>query len=271
MAKEILEKFQQDVVSQLNRIEQAPGPIDKKFDAWIATLASYKQRALLFEMTETNDWTVRAGPFKGLDLQGNHIDPTHLLGLYESALHQHLEGFLSDANKPYRHVLNIGCAFGYYTIGLARRLPDAKFFAYDIDPSQQIACRHTAQKNRVADRVAVAGECQGETFADHPAGQTLVFCDIEGGERALLDPTSYPSLKGFDFVVELHQVETHQTQTLLTERFKLTHDITFVPNSFIGGELPEMLWTRNSLDQLAAIWEGRGEPTPWLIMKAHAP
>ena len=270
MSTEVMEKFQKDVVAQLNRIEQTPGPLEKKLDAWLAVLSSYKQRALVFDIAEQAGWKVLSGPFAGLDLEGNRLDPCHLLGLYESALHRPIEDLLS-ADRNYCHVLNIGCAFGYYAVGIARRLPDAKIHAHDIDPVQQEACKRTAEKNGVTDRIEIKGVCQGEAFQDFPANETLVFCDIEGGERELLDPDRYPALKNFDLVVEIHQVETEGTRALLEERFALTHEVDFIPNGFVGGDLPEVLWQRNSLDQTLAVWEGRGEPTPWLIMQAKRP
>ena len=86
----------------------------------------------------------------------------------------------------------------------------------------------------------------------------------EAGQAAGCGPARPPWKRSF-------RNETEGTRALLEERFALTHEVDFIPNGFVGGDLPEVLWQRNSLDQTLAVWEGRGEPTPWLIMQAKRP
>jgi len=56
-------------------------------------------------------------------------------------------------------VITVGCAEGYYAVGLARLFPQAAIFAFDTDPKAQLICRQTASLNQVDDRVTVMGAC----------------------------------------------------------------------------------------------------------------
>ena len=251
------------VLHLMNVISRTPGPADLRFDAWLSLLATYRQHQLLEAIVAETGWKVLAGPFAGLDLEGCRVRPPHLLGAYEAPLHSALEGLV--ARHP-EWVVNVGCAFGYYAVGMALRLPEARFAAHDTDPTALAACRTTAARNGTAGRTVFGGELRGEDFAAYPAGRTLVICDIEGGERDLLDPERFPALTGFDLLVEVHQDRYQGTRALIEGRFAATHDIAIIPNDRAEGRLPPALWEHNSLDQVLAIWEGRKEPTPWLVM-----
>lgn len=81
--------------------------------------------------------TVIGGPFEGTVL-GNSFATTaaspvlKLLGMYEPVLQPALE--IALERKP-GVVANIGCADGYYSVGIARRLPAAVVHAYDLASS----------------------------------------------------------------------------------------------------------------------------------------
>ncbi len=156
--------------------------------------------------------TVQRGPFAGLRLDLDalpvHIAPK-LLGTYEDELHEAVEVLI--ARRP-AQVLNVGCAEGYYAIGLARRLPDARVHAFDADPKARAATSRNAALNGVADRVTVHGVLHHDAFESFlRQDTTLVIMDCEGAEADLLDPARVPSLARVDVLVELHPsaVPTH--------------------------------------------------------------
>src|SRR2546423_12652663 len=96
---------------------------------------------------ERHDPVVRAGPFAGLRYPDNLIQIPKLLGTYELELHPAVERLI--ASRP-TTVVNVGAAEGYYAVGLARRLPDARILAFDIDERSQEHCRRLAALNGVA-------------------------------------------------------------------------------------------------------------------------
>jgi len=139
---------------------------------------------------------VRAGPFAGLRLDAVTGDaPAKILGCYEIELHEAIESLVA---KQFDTIVNVGCAEGYYAVGMALRCPTARILAYDIDLAQQMLCRKTAEANRVDSRLETRGKC---TSADLQALRkgSLVIMDCEGCEDDLLQGGIYATL-----LVELH-------------------------------------------------------------------
>ena len=55
--------------------------------------------------------------------------------------------------------------------------------------------------------------------------RVLVVCDIEGNECELLDPERIPVLKGFDILVELHEILDKALPEIIIARFVKSHQI----------------------------------------------
>ena len=231
-----------------------------------------KWRSVLIQNTllEKEGTRVLQGPLEGLDFieqsaEGCHI--AKLLGCYEQLLHP----YISDAiTKGYTVVLNIGCAEGYYAVGLARAMPRARSLAFDTNPKAQAACKQLAAKNGVSDRVTVGGLFSPSDFADYVDESTLVFCDIEGAELELLDPALAPALESMDLIVESHECLRDGITDKLIARFSSTHDIQLITDNGSRqlDNAPYWFKQMSHLDQLLATWEWRSGPTPWLVMTA---
>jgi hypothetical protein len=232
-----------------------------------------KWRSVLIQNTvlKHQGTVVMEGPLQGLDFLPQSAEGCHiakLLGCYE----QPLQPFIESAIKSdYATVLNIGCAEGYYAVGMARRMPKTRVMAYDLNPKAQEVCGALAQKNGVEDRVSIAGLFEPEDFAAYADQHVLLMCDIEGAERDLLDPERSPALKGMDMIVESHECLTAGITQTLIDRFKPTHAITLVQDNGQRQLHQAPAWFHNlaHLDQLLATWEWRSGPTPWLVMKAR--
>src|SRR5262245_50079525 len=104
--------------------------------------------------------TVAAGPFAGMRLDYESL-PVHaapkFLGTYERELYRVIERAIQLAP---RYVLNIGCAEGFYAVGLALRLDNAQLFAADAHPKALRATRRNAELNGVSSRVSAVGIVQ---------------------------------------------------------------------------------------------------------------
>lgn len=214
---------------------------------------------------------ILAGPFAGMvyldDSQEGCYLPK-LLGCYEAALHPHLQAL---PQRRHQAILNIGCADGYYAVGLGRLLPDAEIHAWDSNPLIHKACRHLARRNGVLDRLRLGYRFQGADFARFAHHRTLVFCDIEGDEETLLDPQAWPALSGMDILVEIHDFLKPDLSRRLAERFAASHTITLLDSALtIPAQLPAFLAQASHLEQFLAVWENRPGPTPWAVMCAHA-
>lgn len=208
-----------------------------------------------------------SGPFAGMDYVEKATEGAltpRLLGTYECELHPHLAAFAAEGLDC---VIDVGCAEGYYAVGLARLMPGVTVHAYDIDPKARAACADLAARNGVADRVIVGGEFAPDGFEAFAGKKTLVMIDAEGAEVDILQPNLSPALAGMNLIVETHDGLRSGALATMLSRFGTTHDIVRVdsgPKALTG---PPWLLNLAQLDQLLAVWEWRAQPTPWLVMR----
>ncbi len=234
-------------------------------------LAKYRSELIAQQLIRRGGLSVRIGPFADMTMMQTRTEgclAPKLLGCYEQELHEVLR---SLPEQEYQSVVNIGCAEGYYAVGLARLLPEATIWAYDIDPSARKTCAALAEENRVPDRVRIGERFSHGDFEQFGDQKTLVVCDVEGGEVELMDPNAAPALCGMDILIELHDCFDPTISGRVLERFESSHDIQIVqPGARNLGEFPE-LDSLEHLDQLLALWEWRTGPTPWAYMTVSSP
>jgi len=131
--------------------------------------------------------TVAGGPFRGMrypseQSYGSALLPK-LLGSYESELHPALEGMLAN---EYTAIVDIGCAEGYYAVGLGLRIARADIYAFDISLQARSLCTDMARLNGLDSRVRVGGFCDQAALKAIPLGsRALIISDCEGYEGAL--------------------------------------------------------------------------------------
>jgi SAM-dependent methyltransferase len=206
------------------------------------------------------------GPFKGMDYVRQATEGAiapRLMGTYESELHPYIEAFVRDGLDC---IVDVGCAEGYYAVGLARLAAGAVVYAYDIKAEARTACAELAARNGVADRVLIR-----ETFVPEAAGEfagrrCLLLVDAEGAEDDLLRPDLAPAMAQMRIIVETHDVYRPGVLDRLVARFSPTHDIVRVDPQPKSLPLPPWMRGEGHLDQLLAVWEWRMQATPWLIM-----
>jgi hypothetical protein len=116
-----------------------------------------RRRRLMLKYAGALGNRVRTGPFTGMQISDgpDAFGLMRLIGTYEPELHSVIERLL--ANSSYDLVINVGCAEGFYAVGLAIRLPAAHVYAFDISAAQQRLCKQNALQNGVRARVKVGG------------------------------------------------------------------------------------------------------------------
>jgi hypothetical protein len=244
---------------------------EKKLAKGIRLFAAWRLALLKDKYVKQYGSKVQSGPLKGLDFTLEQTDGClipKLMGCYEKNLHPFFEQAMS---KGYDTVVDIGCAEGYYAVGMAMKMPEAEVFAHDISEKAREACSALAKRNGVENRVHVGGIFSGEDFEPLKAGRTLVVCDIEGAEKELLDPVRYPNLKNLDLIVEVHDCYSPGLSSVLAERFAGSHNISLVQDYSNGYSLdwaPSWYWSLSNFDQMLMLWEMREGATPWLVMHA---
>ena len=250
----------------------APGGLSTPEGAALGlrVLAIWRSRMIAQALRNQSGGRVLGGPFAGmayLELATEGALAPRLIGTYEDELHPHLAAALAWEPEV---ILDIGCAEGYYAVGLARLAPRAQVFAHDTAGAALEACRRMAEMNDVSGRVHTGGLFQPGDFAAYAAQRCLVIVDIEGAEDDLLRPDLAPALAGMRLIVETHDVYRPGVLDRVRARFEATHDITVVHPGPKTATLPDLLRNRSHLDQLLAVWEFRAAPTPWLVMTPKA-
>lgn len=245
-----------------------PGGMATAEDARLGlrVLTIWRARLIAQSLRELGGGKVLSGPFEGmayLDVATEGALAPRLLGSYEDELHPYLRAMVADGIDC---VIDVGCAEGYYAVGLARMAPQAEIFAYDIAPKAQEACKAMAALNGVADRVKVGGEFQPTDFEAFAGRKVLVIMDVEGAEAELLRPDLSPALASMRLIVETHDLYVKGALETVRSRFEATHDIVRVDPGPKTLPLPDKLRNQSHLDQLLAVWEFRAAPTPWLVM-----
>lgn len=166
---------------------------------------------------------VATGPFAGMRLpeeaawdDGNL--GTKLAGSYEHELHRVIEVAL---RRDPATIINVGCAEGFYAVGLAMLAPQADVLALDVDPRARAICREAARLNGVTVRTAFG--CRDPLQLAYGRDRRLLVVDCEGWELDLLDPALCPALARSDVIVECHDYMRERISGTLAERFERTH------------------------------------------------
>jgi hypothetical protein len=233
----------------------------------LAYLAQWRSMLLANTYMAREGTVIYGGLFRGMNYiprssQGMLIG--RLLGTYESELHPHFEALVREGLDV---VIDVGCAEGYYAVGLARLAPGVTVHAHDIDETARAYCAELAQRNGVAERIRIGGEFTPADFQAFAGRRVLVLVDAEGAEVDILDPAAAPALAEMSIVVETHDVFKPGAEALLVSRFSATHEITRVlpePKAF---DMPPWMRELMDLDLHLAAWEYRLKPTPWLVMR----
>lgn len=176
------------------------------------------------------DLVVRHGPFKGMKYPGmesfgSALFPK-LIGSYEREIHYIIEEICKN---KYTEVVDVGCAEGYYAVGLAMRLQNARIYAYDTNKNAVRACKKMAEINNVGQRVITGFFCDSQVMQSIPfRGKALIFCDCEGYETSLFLEGLIPALARHDLLVELHDFIDINISSIIRKRFENTHEIIAV-------------------------------------------
>lgn len=258
------------ILAQVDKIRQGNEGDNMKLGRIWTTLAFIRAHNIANMVRQSIGHKVSSGPFKGMQLTPGSMTGAYgpaLLGTYEHELHSTFEQIIT---QPFNQILNIGCAYGYYSVGLALRMPNVIVHSFDIEPSEQQRCQDMAILNNVQDRIKISGEFRGEAFANYNPAETLVLMDIEGGEAHLLDPTKYRTLQKMTIIVELHDVFDPEISQTITSRFKATHNVEIIGHKNIMFDFEQITGPVRYIDPFDSLlinWENRDGPTPWAVLR----
>jgi hypothetical protein len=167
---------------------------------------------------------VLGGPFRGLTLtpmtRAEMIGPC-LIGTYEKELHA-AWGVVFRGRYP--QICDVGAKVGYYAVGLARRFPESRVLAFDIDPWARRVLAEMAAANGTAN-VEILGSCEPRWLAGNLAPGAFILSDCEGYEGDLLCSAPIPNLATATLIVEAHDMMVPGVTARIRERLGPTHRI----------------------------------------------
>lgn len=209
------------------------------------------------------------GPFKGMryvDKSFGSVFCPKLVGSYEEELHAIIER-IADAH--YDTIVDIGCAEGYYAVGLLLRNPVARGVAFDSEPEARGRCEEMACLNGVSNRLAILGGCDLDGLQTAINGRTLILSDCEGAEIELLDPVKAPALRNCDLLVELHDFLRPRTTQKLQERFGCSHNVQIVDQTGRDATRYQQLQFLTESERRLAVEESRPVRMQWAFFRGR--
>ena len=252
--------------ASLDALSQEDRPVSENLDRLFDISLARRLAAITVTLLPQLGDRVVAGPFAGMTYPPDTAEGCFvpkLLGCYEQELHPALAQFCQGRPDT---VLNIGCAEGYYAVGLARALPDVTVYAWDIAPDAREKTARNAATNGVGDKIIVAADFDPAVLSDYTDGIPLIICDIEGAEFEYLDLTRFPALSAFDMIVEAHPDDSRTVEEF-AGLFSATHRVDIVYPQSRNPAAHDLLKGLTPLDQSIALFE-RLESTPWIICHA---
>jgi hypothetical protein len=212
-----------------------------------------------------------SGPFAGMgyltESTGSVFFPK-LLGTYELEIHQSIEWIVRWSPDL---IVNVGCAEGYYAVGLTLRCGACRSVAFDIDSRARRLAWRLAKLNHVEQRMEIRRKCTCDQLQPLCAAveRPCVVADCEGFEKFLLVPDKAPSLSRAVILVEVHDCFQPGLSPVLRERFGRTHVISvFHPRKRLMHDLPRCV-SLEADDAMPMMDEGRSESC-WMLMVPHS-
>lgn len=217
---------------------------------------------------------VRYGPLRGLKLRlegtwGRGDRAGMLLGLYEKEVAEILAAALRERSV----FIDIGAADGYYAVGFLKAGLCEHSIAFEMSAKARESIRASAELNGVSGQLSIFGAANGETLQrlqeQYSFAQSVVLCDIEGAEVALLDEHILQELSKAVIVIELHSSGTmsvEAVEALLRERAQSMFDVRTVYSGARSPlQIPEIA-SFDEDDQWLICSEGRGYRQSWLVL-----
>lgn len=241
---------------------------------------NFRLSLLIKDLKKRTNRIVQAGPFQGMRLTPQAEDYSlrkefqygwdahQILGCLEEELHPAIEYAIQRAPEL---VVNIGCAEGYYAVGLARRLPHAEIYAFDFSARAQELCTLAAKENQVADRVHIKGACDEKKLLQlaNSGKKLFLFIDCEGDELKLLTPRCVEALRHADVIVECHDFKNPLITRTLLELFTKNHRVDFIQEGARNPSAMPLLKDFSSFDRWLCVCEFRPKLMWWLACWAR--
>ena len=195
-----------------------------------------------------------------------------LLGTWEKELTHVIEII---RHSCYSKIICIGAAEGYYAVGFGLIHNKTPVIAFEEIPIYRSFLQNLAESNYLSN-IKYEKRCNLDDLKNalnsDKKRNSLIFCDIEGGEIELLNPQKITLLKYSHILVEIHEMYQDGCEKTLIKRFSKTHQIEIVKGEerSLADMPPQLAFLNYICSQkkiLSLMSEGRPYPMNWLWMK----
>jgi len=208
---------------------------------------------------------VMGGPFQGMHYLEQSVCSVlnpKLVGSYEQELHNLLEQAIA---RDYETVVDIGCAEGYYAVGMLFRMKHTRCVAFDLDARARELCMRLAQLNDVDGWLTLLEQCDPDSLKRHLPPRSFVLSDCEGAELDILYPSLVPNLRTCDILVELHDFLRPGLRSVILQRFAATHHAQIIEQQERNGANYSQLGFLSAKNRHMAVQECRPARMQWAM------
>ena len=169
-----------------------------------------KRRELSKKISRIFDYKVQQGPFKNMLLSekqywgiGDH--GVKILGLYEKEI-QDLIVEIQEKEK-YTTFVDIGGADGFYAIGSLINNLFKECIVFEASKKGRESIFNNAKLNNVETMISIKGIATNGAMLDLSSkiNESLILCDIEGGEFELFSNELLEKLYPSNIIIEIHK------------------------------------------------------------------
>lgn len=215
---------------------------------------------------------VAYGPLKGFRFDPKDKIKTaraaRIFGLWEKEV---IDTLVSLSGKR-RYLVDIGAADGFYSVGMLFAGLYEKSFNFEILNYRREQLQRTAELNNVFPSVNVFSEANLETVNELPddvKANSVVLCDIEGGEFELLTDDILRDFQSCYWIIELHESHVTDGEQKLkglvrrTEKYFVNEVIKTKERNL--SEFPELEFIKDD-ERWLICSDGRGRLGKWLLL-----
>jgi precorrin-6B methylase 2 len=214
-------------------------------------------------------FVVSAGLFKNLKYIQKAIGSeflVKLIGCYEEEVQIEIEKLLKINN--YNKLIDIGCAEGFYLVGIGHLFPKIDLVGYDIEEEALKLTKELYAKNKLKNKLKLEKKCTHMKLNKEINTDSLIICDCEGFEDYILN-TNKVNFKNSDLVVEIHKFENKNFINEIIKRFEKTHKYKIIKSDFFNRNINKYSFLKKLVlkkDMTILTDEERYISQKWLIL-----
>ena len=201
----------------------------KKLELRIDKVVEKKRIILSSKISKIYNNTVQQGPFKGMIINEDQFwgpgdRSSKILGLYEKEIQDLIVSIQKDKN--YSTFVDIGGADGFFAIGSLVNNLFEKCEVFEISKRGRISIQKNSKQNNVYDSIKIHDKASKRSLIKiDNINNSLILCDIEGGEYELFDEKLINEIYPSDIIIEIHK-DKENSLVNFEKRFTKTYSLT---------------------------------------------